>query len=105
MREELEDHNYRYFVLDDPSVSDAEFDALLRELRELEAQHPDLVTPDSPTQHPGGAPATTFAPVTHDAPTTSNAESGGEVDPEIEGTVVVTDAGGGEHSFETGRAW
>jgi len=68
LREELEDYNYRYFVLDDPSVSDAEFDALMRELRELEAQHPDLVTPDSPTQHPGGAPATTFAPVTHDAP-------------------------------------
>ena len=68
LREALEDHNYRYFVLDDPSVSDAEFDALMRELRELEAEHPDLVTPDSPTQHPGGAPATTFAPVTHDAP-------------------------------------
>jgi len=68
LREELEDHNYRYFVLDDPSVSDAEFDALMRELRALEDQYPDLVTPDSPSQHPGGAPATTFAPVTHDAP-------------------------------------
>ena len=68
LRAELEDHNYRYFMLDDPSVSDAEFDALMRELRELEAEHPELVTPDSPTQHPGGVPSTTFAPVTHDAP-------------------------------------
>jgi DNA ligase (NAD+) len=68
LRAELEDHNVRYYVLDDPSVSDAEFDTLLRELRDLEGRHPELVTPDSPTQRPGGAPSTTFAPVTHDAP-------------------------------------
>jgi DNA ligase (NAD+) len=82
LRDELEDHNHRYFVLDDPSVSDAEFDALMRELRELEAEYPDLVTPDSPTQHPGGAPATTFAPVTHDARMLSldNAFDRGELD-------------------------
>ena len=68
LRAELDEHNYRYFVLDEPSVADAEFDALMRELRDLEAAHPDLVTPDSPTQRPGGAPVTTFAAVTHDAP-------------------------------------
>lgn len=68
LRGEIDEHSYRYYVLDDPSVSDAEFDALLRELLDLEAEHPDLVTPDSPTQRPGGAPAATFAPVTHDVP-------------------------------------
>ena len=82
LRAGLEDHNYRYYVLDDPSVSDAEFDALLRELRDLEAQYPELVTPDSPTQRPGGAPSATFAPVTHDAPMLSldNAFDRGELD-------------------------
>jgi DNA ligase (NAD+) len=69
LREQIEYHNERYFVLDDPEISDADFDALVRELRALEEAHPDLVTPDSPTQHVGGAPiATTFAPVTHRVP-------------------------------------
>jgi DNA ligase (NAD+) len=68
LREELDDHNYRYFVLDDPTVSDAEFDAFMVELRELEAKYPSLITPDSPTQHAGGVPSTTFAPVVHDTP-------------------------------------
>ena len=65
LRTLVEYHNERYFVLDEPEVSDAEYDALLRELKDLEAKHPDLVTPDSPTQRPGGAPSATFAPVTH----------------------------------------
>jgi DNA ligase (NAD+) len=68
LRHELEEHNERYFVLDDPVVSDAEFDELMRELRSLEASYPTLVTPDSPTQRPGGAPSATFAPVTHVVP-------------------------------------
>jgi DNA ligase (NAD+) len=68
LRTEIEEHNYRYFVLDQPTISDAEFDALMRELRDLEAAYPELVTPDSPTQRPGGMPATTFAPVRHDVP-------------------------------------
>jgi DNA ligase (NAD+) len=51
---EIEAHDYRYYVLDDPSVTDAEFDALLRELRALELEHPDLATADSPTQRVGG---------------------------------------------------
>ena len=65
LRDVIEYHTERYFVLDDPELSDAEFDALVRELRELETQHPELITPDSPTQRPGGAPASTFSPVTH----------------------------------------
>jgi DNA ligase (NAD+) len=68
LRELIEYHNDRYFVFDEPDVSDAEFDALVRELRELEAQYPALVTPDSPTQRPGGRPVSTFASVTHRVP-------------------------------------
>ncbi|MDI7247952.1 MAG: NAD-dependent DNA ligase LigA [Bacillota bacterium] len=68
LREEIEFHNYRYYVLDDPVVSDAEYDALMRELVELEAEHPELVTPDSPTQRVGAAPAEAFAPVVHRSP-------------------------------------
>ena len=52
----LTDHNYRYYVLDQPSISDAEYDALLAELQQLETDHPALVTPDSPTQRVGGKP-------------------------------------------------
>ncbi|MGH9025595.1 MAG: NAD-dependent DNA ligase LigA [Acidimicrobiia bacterium] len=68
LRDQVEYHNERYFVLDEPEVSDAEYDALVRELKELEAEHPELVTADSPTQRPGGAPSATFAPVTHVVP-------------------------------------
>jgi DNA ligase (NAD+) len=65
LRSLLAQHDYRYYVLDDPEVSDAEYDRLLRELRELEARYPQLVTPDSPTQRVSGAVAAGFAPVTH----------------------------------------
>ncbi|WP_017926917.1 NAD-dependent DNA ligase LigA [Thioalkalivibrio sp. HL-Eb18] len=68
LRRQIEHHNYRYYVLDDPEVSDAEFDALMRELEQLEAEHPDLVTPDSPTQRVGGAPAAGFDTVRHRLP-------------------------------------
>jgi DNA ligase (NAD+) len=61
----VEDHRWRYYVLDRPTASDAEFDALMTELEQLEAQHPDLRTPDSPTQKVGGAVSTEFAPVEH----------------------------------------
>ena len=56
LRRDLTDHNHQYYVLDQPSISDAEYDAALRELQQLEADHPELVTPDSPTQRVGGAP-------------------------------------------------
>src|SRR5688572_20256481 len=63
--EEIEEHNYRYYVLDRPTISDAEFDALMRELRDLEEAHPELRTPDSPTQKVGGTWSADFAPVEH----------------------------------------
>jgi DNA ligase (NAD+) len=68
LRELIDYHNERYFAFDEPEISDAEFDALVQELRELEAAHPSVVTPDSPTQRPGGRPVSTFAPVRHRLP-------------------------------------
>ena len=65
LRALLEQHNHAYYVLDAPSVSDAEYDALMRELQDLEARHPDLVTTDSPTQRVGAAPSAKFSTVTH----------------------------------------
>ncbi len=68
MRAEIEKHNYQYYVLDDPLISDAEFDAMFRELQTLEAQYPDLATADSPTQRVGAAPLKSFAEVVHRTP-------------------------------------
>lgn len=68
LRRQLEDYNYQYYVLDDPSVPDAEYDRLFRELQALEQTHPDLVTANSPTQRVGGAPAPGFATVSHRQP-------------------------------------
>jgi DNA ligase (NAD+) len=65
---QISDHRFRYYMEDAPVVSDAEFDALMRELIEIEDAHPDLRTPDSPTQQVGGAPSATFSPVTHLVP-------------------------------------
>ncbi len=75
LREEIERHNYRYYVLDDPIISDAEFDALMQELVDLERRYPELVTPDSPTQRVGGTPALAFAPVAHRSPMMSLANA------------------------------
>lgn len=66
--EEIEDARWRYYVLDDPTLSDADFDARMRRLEELEEAHPDLRTPDSPTQTVGGAVSTEFTPVEHREP-------------------------------------
>lgn len=65
LRAQLNYHNYRYYVLDSPEVSDAQYDALIRELRAIEAERPELVTPDSPTQRVGAPPADGFEQVTH----------------------------------------
>ena len=65
LRDALNHHNYRYYVLDSPEIGDGEYDALMRELRAIEAAHPQLVTPDSPTQRVGAAPADGFAQVEH----------------------------------------
>ena len=68
LRDLLNYHNYRYYVLDSPEVGDAQYDALMRELRAIEAEHPELVTTDSPTQRVGAAPAEGFAQVEHTRP-------------------------------------
>lgn len=68
LRRQIDDHNYRYYVLDDPLIPDAEYDRLLRELQSLETAHPDLVTPDSPTQRVGHEPAAGFQEVMHAQP-------------------------------------
>ena len=68
LRALIAEHDRRYYVLDQPSISDADYDALLNELRAIEASHPDLVTRDSPTQRVGGKPSELFSPVRHAAP-------------------------------------
>ncbi|MGO1975533.1 MAG: DNA ligase LigA-related protein [Propionibacteriaceae bacterium] len=65
LSEQLDDARWRYHVLDQPTISDGEFDAMMRELMELEEEFPSLRTPDSPSQQVGGPPSTTFAPITH----------------------------------------
>src|SRR5580692_923657 len=68
LREELRHHEHLYYVLDAPEISDAEFDAMMRRLQELEAQHPELATTDSPTQRVGGKPREGFVKVSHSSP-------------------------------------
>lgn len=68
LRDQINRHNYRYHVLDSPLISDAEYDALMRELRDLEAQYPQFATPDSPTQRVGAAPAAAFGVIEHRKP-------------------------------------
>ena len=71
LRRELNHHNYRYYVLDEPVISDAQYDKLLRELQDIEAKHPELITPDSPTQRVGAAPSEEFGEIRHAIPMTS----------------------------------
>ena len=80
LRAELAGHDYRYYVLDEPSIPDAEYDRLMLELRALEAAHPQLVTPDSPTQRVAGAVAEGFAPVRHGVPMLSLRNAFGDED-------------------------
>jgi len=68
LREKIRHHEYLYYVLDQPEISDAEFDKLMRELKDLEAKHPKLLTPDSPTQRVGGKPREGFVKVPHSSP-------------------------------------
>src|SRR5436305_12223976 len=68
LRDEIRKHEHFYYVLDAPKISDAEFDLLVRELMALEKEHPELVTPDSPTQRVGGRPAEGFTKVPHSRP-------------------------------------
>ena len=68
LRAEIEQHNHAYYVLDAPLIPDAEYDRLFRELQTLEAQHPELAAPDSPTRRVGGKPLDMFPPVRHAVP-------------------------------------
>src|SRR5437868_1171206 len=82
LRSLIRHHDYRYHVLDQPEIADAEYDALVRELQDLERRFPELLTPDSPTQRVGGRPSELFAPVRHLTPMMSldNAFSREELD-------------------------
>ena len=75
LRAQIDEANYRYYVLDDPGITDAEYDAMLRRLVELESAHPELVTSDSPTQRVGAAPSERFAPYRHVRPMLSLANA------------------------------
>src|SRR5512143_3787192 len=80
LKQQIHFHNYRYHVLDDPIISDVEFDRLLVELRQIEAEHPDWIAPDSPTARAGAMPADRFVKVTHPAPILSLANAFGADD-------------------------
>ena len=86
LRETLNAHGYRYYVLDDPQISDYEYDHMLRRLEDLEREHPEEITPDSPTQRVGGPTLSEFAPVEHPVPLESLQEvfNGGEVEEFLE---------------------
>jgi DNA ligase (NAD+) len=75
LRAQINYHNYRYHVLDEPEIADAEYDALMRELRRIEEEFPALITPESPTQRVGGEPAEGFEPVRHPVPLLSLANA------------------------------
>ncbi|MGE5374959.1 MAG: NAD-dependent DNA ligase LigA [Bacteroidota bacterium] len=80
LKQQINFHNYRYHVLDSPIISDVEFDRLLAELRQIEAEHPDWITPDSPTRRAGAQPADRFTKVRHPAPILSLANAFGAED-------------------------
>ena len=80
LRSNISYHEHRYFVLDTPEISDAEFDRLMRELREIEERHPELITPDSPTQRVSGQPVETFGIVQHRVPLLSLANAFSDAD-------------------------
>jgi DNA ligase (NAD+) len=100
LRELVRHHGYRYYVLDSPEIADAEYDALFRELQDLEAAHPELVTPDSPTQRVGGEPLAGFTQVRHREPMLSlaNAKSEEELGAWYTRTVKLAVEAGGEAS-------
>ena len=75
LRKLINYHNHRYYVLDNPEISDTEYDALMAELKQLEDAHPELITPDSPTQRVGAEPVTAFGIVVHPRPLLSLANA------------------------------
>ncbi len=80
LRDKIRYHEHRYYVLDSPEISDAEFDRLMDELIELESRHPELITPDSPTQRVGGQVSGQFASVRHSTPMLSLAKTTSEAE-------------------------
>src|SRR4030042_3116439 len=80
LKQEINYHNYRYHVLDSPVISDYEYDQLIKELREIESDHPDWITPDSPSQRAGAAPLDKFTKIQHPAPILSLANAFDESD-------------------------
>ena len=80
LKQQIHFHNYRYHVMDLPVISDVEFDKLLKELRQIEADHPDWITSDSPTLRAGAQPADRFTKVRHPAPILSLANAFGADD-------------------------
>lgn len=80
LRRQINEHNHRYYILDDPLVSDSEYDRLLRKLEQLETENPDLITPDSPTQRVGSRPLTEFGTITHRIPMLSLANAMDEIE-------------------------
>src|SRR5947209_2150827 len=80
LRDELRRHEHLYYVLDQPEISDAEYDQLMRKLQALESQHPELITPDSPTRRVGGKPREGFVKVTHSRPMLSLDNALGEAE-------------------------
>ena len=102
LRAQLEDANYRYYVLDAPTISDAEYDGLFRELQDLEARHGELATPDSPTQRVGAVPVQAFGTVKHRVPMLSvnNAFTEEEVEAFDRRVREALDAGAVEYSCE-----
>jgi DNA ligase (NAD+) len=100
LREQLDYHGHRYYVLDDPEISDPEYDELLNELRDLEAEHPELRTPDSPTQRVGGKPLDKFEQVRHLQPMLSLANARNEE--ELKAWVVRSERYLGKQGVELG---
>ncbi len=78
LRRQIDEHNVRYYVYDSPTISDAEYDTLMRELEALEAKHPELITPDSPTQRVGAVPQSELAAIRHRVPMLSLVNAMGE---------------------------
>src|SRR6201990_825407 len=96
LRELLRHHEYLYYVLDPPEWTDAQYDARMNELKALEAEHPDLITPDSPTQRVGGKPKEGFAKVAHSRPMLSLDNAYNEAELRAWSERVVAGLAGGE---------
>src|SRR5258708_38525922 len=102
LREKIRHHEHLYYVLDAPELSDADFDRLMQELKKLESEHPELVTPDSPTQRVGGKPREGFVKVEHSRPMLSldNAYNADELRAWERPVLALTGRTGGEYVCE-----